>query len=103
MPPSLNNDIDFKSVSIRGAFNYGRARVLWRDGLLRVFTLEGLQFQMEAARPRRMTGYLWRWDVDTAAGPVTLRPKCITCGGVKWARMVAQSFAELWEVPWQVQ
>lgn len=104
MLPSLKaNDIDFRSVSVRGAFNYGRARLLWRGALLRVYTLDGLQFEVEAARPVRRMGYLMAWDIKTAVGSVIVRPKCITCGGVKWARIIARPFDQMWEVPWQVQ
>ncbi len=88
--------MDFKSVSVKGAFNYARARVLWRGGLLRVYTVEGLQVDVMSERPVRRPRFLGTWDVKAYSGNITLRAKCVTCGGRKWWRVVSKSFDELW-------
>lgn len=90
--------VNFPSVSIRGAFEFGRARALWKDGLLRVFGFDGLLLETIAERPVKKAGYLLAWDVRTARGDITIRSKCITCGGRKWWRIVFMPSDELWSL-----
>jgi hypothetical protein len=91
--------VNFSSVSIKGAFNYARARVLWHDGLLRVFTLDGLSLEIVALRPVKRHRYIMTWDVDTGKGDIVMRLKCVTCAGRKWWRLVAMPSDELWRLP----
>ncbi len=88
---------NFPSVSIKGVFNYARARVLWRDGLLRVYTVEGLRLEISSEQPFPRPGYIRSWTAKTSKGYIILRGKCITCGGRKWWRLVYKSADELWE------
>ena len=88
--------MDFKSVSVKGAFNYARARVLWRGGLLRVYTLSGPHLEIMSEQPVKRPKFLGAWDIKTQVGDITLRTKCVTCGGRKWWRVVSKSFDELW-------
>jgi hypothetical protein len=89
---------DFSSVSIKGAFNYGRARVLWNNGLLRVYTVDGLRLEILARRPVKRPRHLRTWDIDTGKGDIVLRGKCITCGGRPWWRIAFMPVNELWRV-----
>lgn len=97
---NVNKDLDqisdFKSVSIRGAFNYGRARVLWKHGLLKVFGLNGATLEIMSEKPVRKRGYLAAWAVQTGKGEIVLRGKCMTCGGRKWWAVYYKSANELW-------
>lgn len=88
--------IDLKTVSIRGTFNYGRARVLWKDGLLKVFGVNGLMLEIMSERPIRKARHMMTWDAKTRKGTVTMRGKCMTCGGRKWWRIVYMAKEELW-------
>ncbi len=92
--------INFNSVSIRGVFNYARARVIWNDGLLRVFGKDGPMLDIMADKPRKKPGHILTWVVKTAKGDITLRNKCITCGGRRWWRIVNVSNDELWRLEW---
>ena len=92
--------INFASVSIRGAFNFARARVIWHDGLLRVFGKTGPMLDIIADEPRKKPGHVWTWDVHTAKGDIVLRNKCITCGGREWWRVVLAPTDELWSSEW---
>lgn len=88
--------IDFKSVSIRGVFNAARARVLWKDGVMRVWGVKGFLFEVPASEPRRVPGHLGRWDSETERGPIQLRFKCLGCGGRKWWSFMRIDQDELW-------
>lgn len=88
--------INFRSVSIKGAFNFGRARVLWSGGLLRVFTVDGMVLETSAEEPLKKVGLLRAWSVSTVRGDITMRGKCITCGGKKWWRVTYAPDNELW-------
>ena len=88
--------INYPSVSIKGAFNYSRARVLWKDGLLKVFGLDGPVLEVVSDRPVKKRGYLMAWDISTGKGKVIMRGKCITCGGKKWWRIIYMSRFDLW-------
>ena len=90
--------INFRSVSIKGTFNYGRARVLWHDGLLKVFTPNGLVLRVRSKIPTRKEGRLKAWHVETVRGNITLSSKCMTCGGKKWWNTYYTPDAELWGV-----
>jgi hypothetical protein len=88
--------VNFTSVTVKGALNFGRARALWKDGMLRIFGVDGLLVETNSERPTRRPGHLLTWDAKTARGDITLRTKCITCGGRRWWRIVAMSPEELW-------
>ena len=96
-PPAIMN---FTSVSIKGTFNFGRARVLWRDGMMRIYTIDGLVSEYMADQPTKRDRYLHTWDVNLGkngdAGSITLRMKCITCGGRKWWRIAYMPLEQLW-------
>lgn len=90
--------ISFRSVSIKGAFNFGRARVLWNDGLLRVFCYDGLALEIKAQPPVKRIRHLATWDITTERGEITLRNKCITCGGRKWWPVYYMEQNDLWKM-----
>ena len=87
---------DFKAVTITGAFNYGRARVLWFDGWLRVYVRTGCVQEVKAELPVRRLRFLRTWDVKTELGNVILKGKCLTCGGKQWRHITFMPFDELW-------
>ena len=92
---------DIKSASVSGVYNLARARVLWKGGLLRLFTPDGLVLQIRTTTPQRRKGFLSSWSValfplGESAGEVVLRSKCITCGGPKWWRVTMESANDLW-------
>ncbi len=93
----MKSILNFRSVSVRGAFNFSRARVLWYDGLLRVYGLDGLVLEEVSNEPQAKRGYLKSWVVKTSRGIVTLRNKCMACGGMKWRRVYNLSNIELWD------
>jgi hypothetical protein len=92
--------INLRSVSIRGVFNYARARLLWSDGLMRVYTPDGLVLELISDQPVRRPGYVHTWDVKTSKGNIEVRGKCITCGGKKWWRVAFAPSEELWRTAW---
>lgn len=88
--------VNFRSVSIKGAFNFGRARVLWQAGMLKVFDADGLKLSTPAEEPVRKAGHLRAWSVKTSRGDIAMRGKCMTCGGRKWSRITYMSDSKLW-------
>ena len=90
--------INFRTVSIRGAFNFGRARELWYDGTIKVFDINGLVLAMGAEKPQKKAGFLRSWDVKTDTGNITMRGKCIGCAGRKWRRVTFAPDSELWSL-----
>lgn len=89
---------NFTTVTVKGSFNFARARVIWRDGVLRVFTLEGLALDLPASAPKKRPGYVHTYDVDLGGkGTITLRGKCVTCGGRKWWKIAYRPANLLWE------
>jgi hypothetical protein len=88
--------INFSSVSIRGAFNFSRARVIWHEGELKVFDFQGVLLSTPAQEPTKKPGYLRAWDVKTKKGDIIMRGKCMTCGGKKWWRMMLIPDRDLW-------
>jgi len=88
--------LDYKSVSIRGAVNYGRARVLWEDGVLKIINPDRDVLEIPADRPVKKQGYLWAWDVKTEKGDIIMKIKCMTCGGKKWWRIMNIPKSEAW-------
>lgn len=88
--------LNFLSVSIRGAFNFGRARVLWHDGTLKVFDPKGLVLTSPAEKPVKKKGYLRAWDIKTKKGDIIMRGKCMTCGGKRWWRLMRIPENDLW-------
>jgi len=90
----MNN---FLSVSIKGAFNFARARVIWHKGMLKIFDYKGLVLYTPADEPVRNWGYLRAWDVKTEKGDIIMRGKCLTCGGKEWLQLMRVPEKELWE------
>ena len=90
--------IDLKSVSISGVFNFARARVLWNDGMLKVFGLDGSLLEIMSEQPVRKKGYLMAWGAKTGKGDIIMRNKCMTCGGRKWWRIIYMRKNELWNI-----
>jgi hypothetical protein len=93
--------IDFATVSLQGepgipAFNSARARVIWNDGLLRVFTVTGLVLELKTSEPVRLKGLLRSWLVESDVGSIVMRAKCMTCGGPPWWRLLRIPMEELW-------
>lgn len=87
---------NYRSVSIKGAFAFSRARVLWYDGVLKVFGTAGLVLETEADEPQRKPRHVRVWTVKTARGDIVMRGKCMTCGGRKWLDVISVSSHELW-------
>ena len=87
---------NYRSVSIKGAFSAGRARVLWYDNSLKVFDVNGLVLETVAEAPLRRPRHVRVWDVKTARGDIVMRGKCMTCGGKAWLRTMAVPADELW-------
>jgi hypothetical protein len=87
---------NYRSVSIKGAFSAARARVLWYDGVLKVFDVAGQVLETVANEPQRKPRHVRVWDVKTARGDIVMRGKCMTCGGKKWLRVMAIPADELW-------
>jgi hypothetical protein len=88
--------IDLKTVSVSGAFSYGRARVLWKNGMLKVFGVDGVLLEIVSESPARKPGHWNTWIARTGKGNITLRGKCMTCGGRKWWRIIYMPKNELW-------
>ena len=88
--------INYRSVSIKGAFNVGRARALWHNGVLKVFDMTGFVLAIAAEKPARNKGLLRAWDVKTEKGDIIMRGKCMTCGGKQWWRIMYIPEGELW-------
>lgn len=88
--------INFLSVTIKGAFNFSRARVIWHDGILKVFDHKGVVLSTPSDEPVRNTGYLRSWDVKTSKGAIIMRGKCMTCGGKKWWQLMRIKDVDLW-------
>lgn len=87
---------DYTSVSLRGVINAARARVLWRDGTLRVYTPDGLLHTLVCPKPVRQPGFLRTWSVTTSKGELTLKGRCMTCGGRRWWGLYAMPAGMLW-------
>ena len=92
--------MNFRSVSISGAFHYGRARAIWSAGLLRVFGVDGIVLEVVSETPIKRPGFLRSWDANTASGTITIKGKCMTCGGRKWWRILYMPTDELWSMEW---
>ena len=89
--------INFTSVALSGDLTCGRARVLWYDGLLKVYTPDGLLREVPTNKPVMRPRFLSTWDAFTFGGVVTLKRKCMTCGGRQWWRLMRIPSEELWE------
>ena len=87
---------NYRSVSIKGALQASRARVLWYDNSLKVFDVNGLVLETVAEAPQRRPRHVRVWDVKTARGDIVMRGKCMTCGGKAWLRIMAIPADELW-------
>ena len=90
---------DLKSVGMRGVFNFSRVRVLWYDGVLKVYTVDGLHLELITELPIRRPGYMRSWSVKTNKGDIILRAKCMACGGRQWWRIMYMPFDRLWRIP----
>ena len=88
--------IDLHSVSIKGAFNVDRARLLWQDGTAKVFGIKGFLLQVDSEPPTKLKGYLARWNMQTARGQIEIKRKCIGCGGRQWWRTMRVNSDNLW-------
>lgn len=88
--------VDLPSVSVKGAIVFARARVLWKDGLLRMFTKEGKVWESISERPTVTLSYWSRqWKAETMRGDILMKTKCSTCGG--WRKVTRLSADELWD------
>jgi hypothetical protein len=87
---------NYRSVSIKGVFSAARARVLWYDGTLKVFGVNGLVHEIAADEPQRKPRHVRVWDVKTARGDIVMRGKCMTCGGTAWLGVMRIPADELW-------
>jgi hypothetical protein len=88
--------IDFLSMSLVGVSNHSRVRVLWKHGLLRAFSVDGLVLELKTMKPTRLKGFLSRWQVDNDLGSLTMARRCITCGGPGWWKVLRVPSEELW-------
>lgn len=91
---------DLKSAGMQGPYNFGRVRVLWRDGLLKAFNRQGVVLEVISTQPKRLKGYLRAWQSETDGGTIVLKAKCMTCGGRSWWRIMRLSEDELWSKAW---
>jgi len=89
---------DLRSATMHGAYNCSRVRVLWRDGMLKVFTVDGLHLELETKAPVRRPYYMKSWLVETEQGDIILKGKCMTCGGRQWWRIGCMPFEQLWRM-----
>lgn len=88
--------VDLASVRVSGAISLPRARVLWKDGLLRMFTKEGIVWEAPARAPKAVPSRWYKlWHVDTDRGEIVLRNRCSTCGG--WRSVTKVPAETLWE------
>lgn len=88
--------IDMRSVSLSGALASARARVIWDDGLLKIWNRDGFVTALKAEKPVKIRGYLARWDTKTERGNLEIRGKCLGCGGRKWWKFMTVSTETLW-------
>ena len=88
--------IDFSSMALTGISNHSRVRVLWKDGLLRAFSVDGLVLELKTAQPARLKGFLATWHVANDLGPLMMKRRCMTCGGPRWWRVLRIPSEELW-------
>lgn len=91
---------DLKSASMHGTHTFGRVRVLWRDGMLKAYDRVGPVLEIRATEPKRKPGYLRAWESSTDNGPILIKPKCITCGGRAWWKIMRMSENDLWAMEW---
>ena len=87
---------DLKAAKVQGAASCARARVLWRDGLLRAYSPTGMVFGIDTTKPVKMKGYLNSWLVDSSAGPIVIKSRCMTCGGPQWWKLMRIPGNKLW-------
>ena len=88
--------MDFLSMSLSGIKNHTRVRVLWKDGLLRAFSVDGLVLELKTQKPTRISGFLNGWQADNDVGPLTMKGRCMTCGGPRWWKVLCTPSEELW-------
>lgn len=97
-PDEPEKMIDFPSVSLSGAIEIARARVLWHEGTLRAYTKNGLVFETLANAPvEEQTRWQKRFVVQSSRGMIVMKPKCSTCGG--WKQVTRKAAFALWEEP----
>ena len=89
-------NFDMKSASIGGKLHFSRARVLWRDGTLRAFGVDGLLVELKTQSPVRLSGYINSWIAESDTGALIIKGKCLTCGGPKWWRVMRMPANDLW-------
>jgi len=88
---------DIKSAKVTGAVETGRARVVWQDGILNGYKLEGDYinhiFSIQSDEPKRRPRYIRAWDANTEQGVIHIDEACWTCNG--WLKMAMKSINEL--------
>jgi len=89
---------DLRSATMQGVYNCGRVRALWHGGILKIFTVDGLLFELKTEKPIRRPYYAKSWIIKTEKGDIILKGKCITCGGRKWWRIGYVPFDKLWRM-----
>lgn len=82
---------DLRAATIEGSL--GKVRLIWRDGELRAFNSNGLDFKLKSDRPRRVEGFR-AYEADTEAGTLKIQGRCWTCGG--HARVALRRADDLW-------
>ena len=89
--------IDHKAVSISGVKNIARARVLWKDGVLKAYTKNGLVWGVKSEAPTvRKGGWTRHWEANTESGEILMRQRCMTCHG--WRKVTKIKAEQLWEL-----
>ena len=85
---------DWLAVQLTGAVRLPKARVLYKDGIIKVFDKSGHVATLTGADPVKRKGWRRSWQTMTDQGLLFMEGKCIACGG--WARVAAQSKEVLW-------
>lgn len=89
--------IDLKSVAVSGCIRFSRARALFHEGKVKMYTKEGLAWEADSQTPIvDSSGFRLsrRWIAQTACGTLLLKSKCPTCGG--WRRVTRMDPKILW-------
>lgn len=87
--------IDLPSVHITGAIRFARARVLWHQGLMKLYTKSGKIAEMQSSEPQRLKGWRRVWLAETEHGEIRLSAKCSSCGG--WSKVARPDAEALWQ------
>lgn len=87
---------DLRSARASGAYEAARVRALWHKGVLKLFDGSGLVLTARAMEPQPLPGRRSAWRTTTERGELVLRGRCMTCGGLRWLRLMRKSGDELW-------